>query len=182
VSRLHGCNQADRLIEHYFSQRILLVQARRIRGAAERFFHHLLRKSGSAPHTVITDRLRSYSAALPCPSEVRHKRGHWLNNRGEFTSAHTGTGATHASIQIIQASPTVPLCPRCRPLLFSDPASSTRRRRLRCRTATMFSPLEFGRPSEANTAATYPAESPSLYSDRNGPTLSQDTNSLPGDD
>jgi putative transposase len=43
-----------------------------------------LRKTDTAPHTVVTDRLRSYSAALPqvLPS-VRHRRGHWLNNRAE---------------------------------------------------------------------------------------------------
>jgi putative transposase len=36
------------------------------------------------PHTVITDRLRSYSAALPrVLPRVRHKRGQWLNNRAE---------------------------------------------------------------------------------------------------
>jgi putative transposase len=62
----------------------ILVQARRDRTAAERFFRHLLRKTDMAPHTVITDRLRSYSAALPrVLPRVRHRRGHWLNNRAE---------------------------------------------------------------------------------------------------
>jgi transposase-like protein len=37
------------------------------------------------PHTVITDRLRSYSAALPrVLPKVKHQRGHWLNNRAEM--------------------------------------------------------------------------------------------------
>jgi len=62
----------------------ILVQARRDRAAAERFFRHLLRSSGTFPHTVVTDRLRSYSAALPhMLPQVRHKRGHWHNNRAE---------------------------------------------------------------------------------------------------
>jgi len=43
----------------------ILGQARRDRAAAERFFRHLLRSTDTLPHTVVTDRLRSYSAALP---------------------------------------------------------------------------------------------------------------------
>lgn len=43
----------------------ILVQTRRNRAAAERFFRHLLKRTDTLPHTVITDRLRSYSAALP---------------------------------------------------------------------------------------------------------------------
>jgi putative transposase len=62
----------------------ILVQARRNRAAAERFFRHLLRRTDTAPHTVVTDRLRSYAAALPrVLPRARHRRGHWLNNRAE---------------------------------------------------------------------------------------------------
>jgi putative transposase len=61
-----------------------LVQATRDRTAAERFFPYLISSAGTVPHTVVTDRLRSYSAALPaCAAKTRHKRGHWLNNRAE---------------------------------------------------------------------------------------------------
>ena len=59
-----------------------LVQARRDRAAAERFFRHLISSAGTVPHTVVTDRLRSYCAALPrVLPKVKHRRGHWLNNR-----------------------------------------------------------------------------------------------------
>jgi putative transposase len=62
----------------------ILVQTRRDRAAAERFFRHLIHRTHTVPHTVITDRLRSYSAALPrVLPRVRHRRGHWLNNRAE---------------------------------------------------------------------------------------------------
>jgi hypothetical protein len=62
----------------------ILVQTRRDRAAAERFFRHLLKRTDTVPHTVITDRLRSYSAALPhVLPRARHRRGHWLNNRAE---------------------------------------------------------------------------------------------------
>ena len=62
----------------------ILVQARRDQAAAERFFQHLLKGTDTVPHTVATDRLRSYSAALPrvLPG-TKHKRGHWMNNRAE---------------------------------------------------------------------------------------------------
>ena len=43
----------------------ILVQKRRDRAAAERFFRHLIKATNTVPHTVVTDRLRSYSAALP---------------------------------------------------------------------------------------------------------------------
>jgi putative transposase len=62
----------------------ILVQAKRDRAAAERFFHHVLHSSDTVPHTVVTDRLRSNSAALPhVLPKVKHQRGHWLNNRAE---------------------------------------------------------------------------------------------------
>jgi len=62
----------------------ILVQARPDRAAAESFFRHLLRSSDTLPRTVVTDRLRSYSAALPrVLLRTRHQRGHWHNNRAE---------------------------------------------------------------------------------------------------
>jgi hypothetical protein len=57
-------------------------------------FLHLLKGTHTVPHTVITDRLRRYSAALPrVLPRVRHKRGHWLNNHSHdlcLTRAHIG--------------------------------------------------------------------------------------------
>jgi hypothetical protein len=44
----------------------ILVQPRRDRCAAERFFRRLLRGQGRQPWRIITDRLRSYSAARRC--------------------------------------------------------------------------------------------------------------------
>ena len=62
----------------------ILVQKRRDRTAAERFFRHSMKATDTVPHTVVTDRLRSYSAALPhVLPRARHQRGHWLNNRAE---------------------------------------------------------------------------------------------------
>jgi putative transposase len=62
----------------------ILVQPRRDKKAAARFFKKLLRGSRYAPRVVVTDRLASYIA--PCaallPNTV-HRRDKGLNNRAE---------------------------------------------------------------------------------------------------
>ena len=42
----------------------ILVQSRRNRRAAERFFRKLLKGQGKVPLRLVTDKLKSYSAAL----------------------------------------------------------------------------------------------------------------------
>jgi hypothetical protein len=78
----------------------ILVQAKRDRAAAERFFRHLLHSSDTVPHTVVTDRPRSYSAALPqVLPKVRHQRGNWLNNRaGSPISRHVNASGVCAGL------------------------------------------------------------------------------------
>jgi len=62
----------------------ILVQPKRDRFAAIRFFRKLLRTSGRHPRVIITDKLRSYGAAkkvlLP---RVAHRQSRYLNNRAE---------------------------------------------------------------------------------------------------
>src|SRR3954451_8690954 len=62
----------------------ILVQPKRDRFAAERFFRKLLRSAGKAPRVIVTDKLRSYGAAkrnlLP---NVVHRQSRYLNNRAE---------------------------------------------------------------------------------------------------
>jgi putative transposase len=41
----------------------ILVQNRRGKTAARRFFRRLLKETGSVPRVVVTDKLRSYGAA-----------------------------------------------------------------------------------------------------------------------
>jgi putative transposase len=62
----------------------ILVQARRDRWAALRFFRKLLHTVGRAPQVIITDKLRSYAAAkrLIWPN-VTHWQSRYLNNRAE---------------------------------------------------------------------------------------------------
>ena len=62
----------------------ILVQRRRNAKAARRFFKKLLKGLQYAPRVIVTDKLRSYSAAkrdvLPT---VEHRQSHYLNNRAE---------------------------------------------------------------------------------------------------
>ncbi|MEV7738874.1 IS6 family transposase [Streptomyces sp. NPDC088921] len=62
----------------------ILVQNHRDKAAARRFLRRLLEKTGAVPRVVVTDKLRSYGAALrevmPC---VEHRQSKYLNNRAE---------------------------------------------------------------------------------------------------
>ncbi|WP_434600067.1 IS6 family transposase [Streptomyces sp. A5-4] len=62
----------------------ILVTSRRDTVAARRFFKKLLKGTGSVPRVVVTDKLRSYGAALRevLPS-VEHRAHKGLNNRAE---------------------------------------------------------------------------------------------------
>ncbi|MFJ1562375.1 IS6 family transposase [Streptomyces mirabilis] len=61
-----------------------LVQDRRDKAAARRFFRRLMKKTGTVPRVVVTDKLRSYGAAhrVVMPS-VEHRQSKYLNNRAE---------------------------------------------------------------------------------------------------
>jgi putative transposase len=62
----------------------ILVQRRRDKKAAKRFFRKLLKGCQYAPRVIITDKLKSYGAAkrelLP---SVEHRQYRYLNNRAE---------------------------------------------------------------------------------------------------
>ena len=68
----------------------ILVQSRRNRRAAQRFFRKLLKSQGWEPRRLITDKLRSYSAALRTvmPSVV-HCTDQYANNRAEVSHQPT---------------------------------------------------------------------------------------------
>jgi len=68
----------------------ILVQARRNRRAAARFFRTLLKKQGRLPRRLITDKLRSYTAAhrTVMPSVV-HCTAQYANNRAEVSHQPT---------------------------------------------------------------------------------------------
>ena len=68
----------------------ILVQSRRNRWAATRFFRKLLKRQGCEPRRLITDRLRSYAAAhrTVMPSVV-HSTRQYENNRAEVSHQPT---------------------------------------------------------------------------------------------
>ena len=68
----------------------ILVQSRRNRQAAKRFFRKLLNRQGREPRWLITDKLRSYSAAhrTVMPS-VLHSTRQYANNRAEVSHQPT---------------------------------------------------------------------------------------------
>jgi putative transposase len=68
----------------------ILVQPRRDQRAAERFFRRLLRGQGKEPFRIVTDKLRSYSAALRrILGEVAHSTERYANNRAEVSHQPT---------------------------------------------------------------------------------------------
>ncbi|MDJ0466974.1 IS6 family transposase [Streptomyces sp. H27-C3] len=71
----------------------ILVTDRRDKAAARRFFRKLLKGTGSVPRVVVTDKLRSYGAALRkmLPS-VEHRAHKGLNNRAENSHQPTRQG------------------------------------------------------------------------------------------
>ncbi len=68
----------------------ILVQPRRDQRAAEKFFRRLLQGQGKEPFRIITDRLRSYSAAMRTTlSNVAHCVDRYANNRAEVSHQPT---------------------------------------------------------------------------------------------
>ncbi len=68
----------------------ILVQLRRDRRAAERFFRKLLKGQGCEPRRLVTDKLRSYAAAhrTVMPGVV-HDTTRYANNRAEVSHQPT---------------------------------------------------------------------------------------------
>jgi putative transposase len=62
----------------------VLVQSKRNKRAALKLMRKLLKKYGFVPDTLVTDDLKSYTAAVnDLGIAKRHKRGRWRNNRAE---------------------------------------------------------------------------------------------------
>ncbi|MDA1095594.1 MAG: IS6 family transposase [Acidobacteria bacterium] len=68
----------------------ILVQSRRNRRAAVRFFRKLLKRHGSVPRELVTDKLASYPAAhRTVMPTVRHVTAQYANNRAEVSHQPT---------------------------------------------------------------------------------------------
>lgn len=70
----------------------ILVQNRRDKATARRFFRALLKKTGAVPRVIVTDKLRSYGAAhREVMPSVEHRKSKYLNNRAENSHQPTGS-------------------------------------------------------------------------------------------
>ena len=100
----------------------ILVQTRRDRAAAERFFRLLLKDKCGASHCDYRSAPQLFGcAAAGAAQSQTPTRALAEQSGGEFTSTHTRTGTAHASIQIVQASAAIPVCSRNRQLSFPTP-------------------------------------------------------------
>jgi putative transposase len=87
----------------------VLVQSKRNRHAALKLMRKLLRKYALVPERLVTDDLRSHSAAVHVLGiERRHERGRWKNNRAE-NSHQPAAGAQAAAVQEPGFSPEIPV-------------------------------------------------------------------------
>jgi putative transposase len=82
--RINGVNHyLWRAVDHEGEVLDAYVTKRRDRKAAQRFLRKVLKRHGSPDH-VVTDKLRSYGAALrELGMKQRQETGRWLNNRAE---------------------------------------------------------------------------------------------------
>ncbi len=68
----------------------ILLQPRRDRRAAARFFRKLLKGQGGVPRRIVTDKLRSYAAAKrTIMGSVAHDTSQYANNRAEVSHEPT---------------------------------------------------------------------------------------------
>ena len=78
----------------------ILVQSRRDRRAAVRFFRKVLKGQGRSPRRLVTDKLRSYSAAhRTVMRTVVHSTRQYENNRAEVS--HQPTVAPQGSWTVV---------------------------------------------------------------------------------
>ncbi len=102
----------------------VLVQSKRNKPAALKLMRKLLKKYAFVPERLVTDDLRSYSAAVrDLGIERRHERGRRKNNRArEFASADAAAGTQDAAVQERRLRAKVPLEPCCS---STTPSTST---------------------------------------------------------
>ena len=72
-----------RAVDHEGEVLEAFVTKRRDRKAALKFLRKTMKRYGN-PHVIVTDKLRSYGAAMKViGNEKKQEAGRWLNNRGE---------------------------------------------------------------------------------------------------
>ena len=109
----------------------ILVQPKRDRFAAMRFFRKLLRATGHQPRVIVTDKLRSYGAAKrKVMPGVAHRQHRYLNNRAE--NSHQPTRERERRMRRFKSARARPeLCRSARNHRFAFPTPTSPA--LRCR-------------------------------------------------
>jgi putative transposase len=104
----------------------ILLQSGRDRGAAERFFRKLLKGQAATSRCLVTDKLKSYSAArrTTIPS-VPHVTEQYANNRAEVSHEPTRQRERQSEIGKIRPRSTV----ACKYWVGRNPTGRSRRRR-----------------------------------------------------
>ncbi|CAM5268582.1 hypothetical protein SHIRM173S_07636 [Streptomyces hirsutus] len=89
----------------------ILVQSRRDKAAARRFFRRLLKKTRAVSRVIVTDKLRSYGAAhREVMPSVEHRSHQGLNNRAENSRQPTRQRERgHERLPLRRRSPAVPV-------------------------------------------------------------------------
>jgi putative transposase len=102
----------------------LLVQRRRNKAAAVKLMRKLLKKQGFAPDMLVTDKLRSYGAAMAeLGLSARHEQGLRKNNRAE--NSHQPTRRRERKMQqIARISPALLVCSHGCPQHIQRPTPS----------------------------------------------------------
>ena len=108
----------------------VLVQSKRNKHAALRLMRKLLKKYAFAPERLVTDDLRSYSAAArELGIEPRHERGRWKNNRAE--NSHQPTRRRERKMQRFKPRNFFPRTPPSTTPSTSNATSSQPKRTVR---------------------------------------------------
>ncbi|EFH84443.1 Integrase catalytic region [Ktedonobacter racemifer DSM 44963] len=119
-----------RAVDQHGNMLDILVQSRRNKQAAKKFFRKLLKRLKYAPRVIITDKLASYAAAKKeiLPS-VEHRQHKGLNNRAE--NSHQPTRQRERTmISWSRSALPLGLWPHFRS--FPTPKASSQRLRVSC--------------------------------------------------
>ena len=107
----------------------ILVQSRRNRQAAKRFFKKLLKGLRYVPRVLVTDKLASYGVAhRELMPSVTHRRSKFLNNRAENSHLHIRVRREgDETVQLTWSNSAVPVFLWTHPTIFRALPSPTQR-------------------------------------------------------
>ena len=113
-----------RAVDHEGEVLEVFVTKRRDRRAALKFLKHAMKRYGR-PGSIVTDRLRSYRAAMNAIGNAAAQTcGRWLNNRAELAPAVSKAGRGDGAVQRPQDPAEIRFRPRLDPQPLQPPTPS----------------------------------------------------------